>query len=210
MSVSRRKRRGKAKEKSDNVYSIGELARQADVTPRTVRFYVAEGLLPPPVGSGRAATYTAEHLTRLTLIKLLKNEFLPLAEIRGLLTGLNQAEIEDLLAQKRESVPPPRPESAHEYIQTLLQADSAAAESPAMLRQAVARKKARAAAALQAPVRAAEGETTAAPGVEPTVTWGRISLHPDVELNVRHPPTDSRTPARVQQLLEAARRLFNP
>jgi DNA-binding transcriptional MerR regulator len=210
MGVSGRKRQGKAKTKGNDAYSIGELARQADVTPRTVRFYVAEGLLPPPVGSGRAATYTAEHVSRLTLIKLLKDEFLPLAEIRDLLTGLSQAEIEDLLAQKRRPVLPPSSDSAREYIQTLLQADSAAAGSPAMLRQAVARKKARAAAAPQAPVRAAEGGTTAAPGVEPTVTWGRISLHPDVELNVRHPPTDSRTPARVQQLLEAARRLFNP
>jgi DNA-binding transcriptional MerR regulator len=194
------------KREGNNGYAIGELADQAGVTPRTVRFYVAEGLLPPPEGAGRAALYTADHLRRLELIKLLKKEFLPLAQIRDLLAGLSRAEIEDLLAQKRKSAPSPQPESAREYIQVLLQTGAGVKERPAMLRQVVASRKRPAAVPSPPP-----GSKEAAPasGVEPAVTWGRISLHPDVELSVRQSPTDPRTPARVQQLLAVARRLFN-
>ncbi len=197
---------GGTNEKDGDTYTIGELARQADVTPRTIRFYVTEGLLSPPEGAGRAAVYTAGHLIRLELIKLLKEEFLPLAEIRDLLAGLAQAEIEELLTQKRQPTPPAKPESAREYIQTLLQTGPTTADSPATLRQVVAsHQKTR-----LAPVAPEGGEVPSAPAVEPAVTWGRISLHPDVEINVRRPPTDGRTPARVQQLLEVARRLFKP
>ena len=117
-----------SKRQDNNTYTIGELSQQADVTPRTIRFYVAEGLLPPPLGAGRAATYTADHLVRLELIKLLKDEFLPLAEIRDLLAGLTVTEIEELLAQKRRPLPPPRPENAREYIRALLQTDLEAVE----------------------------------------------------------------------------------
>lgn len=196
-----------SKRQDNNTYTIGELSQQADVTPRTIRFYVAEGLLPPPLGAGRAATYTADHLVRLELIKSLKDEFLPLAEIRDLLAGLTVTEIEELLAQKRRPLPSPRPENAREYIRTLLQTDPETADSPVMLRQAVtSHKKARTAPNVSPPAldRVREG----LPGAEPASTWGRISLHPDVELNIRHPPTDPRTPARIQQLLKAARRLF--
>jgi len=195
--------KGRRDAKNGSTFTVGELAAQAGVTSRTVRFYVAQGLLPPPVGAGRAAVYTAEHLIRLKLIRLLKEEFLPLAEIRDLLAGLTQAEIEELLAQKGRPAPPPKPERAQEYIQTLLQTGPEAAGSPAMLRQVVAEhKRAHSGAA------ASGDEGAPVAGAGQAVTWGRILLHPDVELNVRHPPTDARTPARVQQLLQAARRLF--
>ena len=44
------------------VFTIGELAQVADVTTRTVRYYVEQGLIPPPRGGGRAASYGEEHL----------------------------------------------------------------------------------------------------------------------------------------------------
>jgi len=200
--MSRQRKEAKNEGQGSRTYAIGELARRASVTPRTIRFYVAEGLLPPPQGAGRAALYTTAHLRRLELIKLLKEEFLPLAEIRDLLAGLSQAEIADLLAQ-RQKLPPPQPESAREYIQALLQARPGTKERPTTLRQAAASRKPAAAAPSPVPE-----EMQLAPDDRTAITWGRISLHPDVELNVRHPPTDPRTPARVQQLLQAARRLF--
>ncbi len=77
--------------------NIAELARQAGVTPRTVRYYVEQGLLPPP-GRGRIAEYTAEHLKALRLIQRLKEHYLPLDEIRDTLQRLTAQEVEDLLA----------------------------------------------------------------------------------------------------------------
>ena len=38
----------------DDPYSLADLARLADVTPRTVRYYIAQGLLQSPEAAGRA------------------------------------------------------------------------------------------------------------------------------------------------------------
>jgi DNA-binding transcriptional MerR regulator len=61
---------------------IAELARRAGVTPRTIRYYVAEGLLPAPAGRGQRRAYGPEHLDRLEAIRELKAAYLPLHEIR--------------------------------------------------------------------------------------------------------------------------------
>ena len=61
---------------------IAELARRAGVTPRTIRYYVAEGLLPPPGGRGQRRAYGRAHLERLETIRQLKVAYLPLHEIR--------------------------------------------------------------------------------------------------------------------------------
>lgn len=76
--------------------TIAELAEEADVTPRTIRYYVEQGLLPPP-GRGRIAEYTEEHLQLLGLIARLKRHYLPLEEIRDMLQRLSREEIEELL-----------------------------------------------------------------------------------------------------------------
>ena len=43
-------------------YTIGELAERAGVTPRTIRYYTAEGLLPRPDTRGQYARYRADQL----------------------------------------------------------------------------------------------------------------------------------------------------
>jgi DNA-binding transcriptional MerR regulator len=103
-------------------YTIGELAQAAEVTIRTIRYYVAEELLPPPESGGRAATYSDKHIARLNLIKILKDEFLPLHEIRALLSGLDDQAVAELLQEKQThpAPPSPAPNSAKAYLQTLL------------------------------------------------------------------------------------------
>ena len=61
--------------------TIQELADRAEVTTRTIRYYVEQGVLPPPE-RGRPAEYTEEHVARLALVKRLKEQYLPLEEIR--------------------------------------------------------------------------------------------------------------------------------
>ena len=68
-------------------YSIGELAEEAGVSTRTIRYYVSEGLLPPPVGAGPNSRYTDAHLRQLGIIGRLKEQYLPLREIRRRLIG---------------------------------------------------------------------------------------------------------------------------
>ena len=50
-------------------YSIGELAAQAEVSRRAVRYYIQRGLLPSPHGAGRGSYYDEAHLTRLLELK---------------------------------------------------------------------------------------------------------------------------------------------
>jgi DNA-binding transcriptional MerR regulator len=59
--------------------SIDQLATLGGVTRRTVRFYVQKGLLPGPIGAGRGATYTADHLQRLIRIRDLQAAGVPLS-----------------------------------------------------------------------------------------------------------------------------------
>ncbi len=80
-------------------YSLKELCSAANVTERTVRFYIKEGLLPPPEGSGPFSRYGPEHRLRLLLIRRLKAEFLPLSEIKSLLDSQPLAELQKLAQQ---------------------------------------------------------------------------------------------------------------
>ncbi len=62
-------------------YSISELAREFDVTPRAIRFYEAEGLL-SPTRQGQRRIYTLRDRTRLKLTLRGKRLGLSLSEIR--------------------------------------------------------------------------------------------------------------------------------
>jgi len=70
---------------SDALYAIGELADLGGISRRTVRYYVQEGLLPPPRGLGRGNHYGREHLDRLLQVKALQEAGRSLDEIRQLL-----------------------------------------------------------------------------------------------------------------------------
>jgi DNA-binding transcriptional MerR regulator len=86
-------------ERQETRYGLAELAEAAGVSIRTVRYYIAEGLLPPPEGAGPRSAYTPGHLDRLRLIGRLKDAYLPLREIRRRLDGLDGAAVRDLLSR---------------------------------------------------------------------------------------------------------------
>ena len=67
--------------------TLAELSEESGVPARTIRFYIARGLLDGPVKAGRGAVYTAEHLARLEKIKALQAEGRMLAEIAHALNG---------------------------------------------------------------------------------------------------------------------------
>ena len=70
------------KERSE--YSIGDLAREFDVTPRAIRFYEDQGLLAPR-REGQRRVYTPRDRTRLKLTLRGKRLGLTLSEIRELI-----------------------------------------------------------------------------------------------------------------------------
>ena len=59
---------------------LAELAEKAGLPGRTIRFYIARGLLPGPLKAGRGAAYGQEHLDRLREI-LTRGAFNPLRGI---------------------------------------------------------------------------------------------------------------------------------
>jgi hypothetical protein len=63
-------------------YAIGDLARLGGVSRRTVRYYVQEGLIPPPLGVGRGNHYGPEHLEQLLRVKAMQEAGRTLDEIR--------------------------------------------------------------------------------------------------------------------------------
>jgi DNA-binding transcriptional MerR regulator len=65
-------------------YSIGDLSREFDVTPRAIRFYESEGLLSPQ-RDGQRRIYSPRDRTRLKLTLRGKRLGLTLSEIRELI-----------------------------------------------------------------------------------------------------------------------------
>jgi DNA-binding transcriptional MerR regulator len=74
-------------------YTMQDLERESGLTARTIRYYIAEGLLQPAYGRGPTAVYDADHLLRLRYIQRLKDERLPLNEIKEQLNALTSDDI---------------------------------------------------------------------------------------------------------------------
>jgi DNA-binding transcriptional MerR regulator len=77
-------------------YTITELAREFDITPRAIRFYEDQGLLSPSRegAGGRTRVYGARDRTRLKLTLRGKRLGLSLAEIKDLIGMYNSTEDE--------------------------------------------------------------------------------------------------------------------
>jgi len=67
--------------------TLAEIAETSGLPARTVRFYIARGLLSGPAKGGRIAEYTAEHVVRLQRIQRLQADGHTLSEIGRILSG---------------------------------------------------------------------------------------------------------------------------
>ena len=72
---------------SNDRLSLAELSEQTGIPRRTIRFYIARGLLDGPVKAGRHSAYEARHRERLQRIRELQAKGLTLAEIGRELAG---------------------------------------------------------------------------------------------------------------------------
>ncbi|HEU5433466.1 MAG TPA: MerR family transcriptional regulator, partial [Thermomicrobiales bacterium] len=81
-------------------FSLAELTEAAGVSVRTVRYYISEGLLPPPVGSGPKSYYTRSHFDRLRAIGRMRANYLPLREIRRRLGAMSDQQIRALATEE--------------------------------------------------------------------------------------------------------------
>lgn len=170
----------------DDRYSLTELADLARVTPRTIRYYLAQGLLPATSQSGPRTTYDAGHLARLRLIRRLQGEHLPLAEIRHRLEDLGDDEVRELAGLEP---PAPPADSALDYVRSVL-------GGPAPL------------AAAAPLIEPSPTESAPAPsGQMERSQWERVVLSPDVELHIRRPLVRAQN-KQVDRLVTIARELL--
>ena len=188
-------------------YTLPEFAKLSGVTPRTIRYYISEGLLPSP-GAGPQARYTDEHLDRVRLIRELQRNHLPLAEIRTQLHRVSHDEVRNLLHSRRR--PAQSGTSALDYIRSVLGGASPRPAPPAGPVPAPAsvrehEPRAYLASAGAPPASFTEPPTTQ---LQPDRShWERVALDPDIELHIRRPLTRRQNRA-VSRIIGAAREIL--
>lgn len=174
--------------------TIEELAERVGVPVRTIRFYITEQLLPSPEGRGRSASYGREHLLRLSLIRRLVEQRVPLAEIRARLAGLSLGDLEALLAEEERRArglqQVAEDASPKEYISALLRRAQGAhrpSAQPALPTNSAPFAKLEDRQSTPLPTDAqsppAAGRVTVAS--DRAQSWQRWELAPGVELHVR-------------------------
>jgi DNA-binding transcriptional MerR regulator len=177
---------------------ISELAEAAGVSVRTVRYYIAEGLLPPPAGA--RSHYTREHLDRLRLIGQLKEAYLPLREIRRHLTAMDHKQVQQVSEPDRHEgvimeeparyVPqaPPPAQSGFIHGQEDLRPPDPKPDAPGSaaeyIRRLLADPRRRQGGPPRQPTRQAPAPATPEPAPD-AVAWRRIALADGAELLVR-------------------------
>ena len=104
---------------TDGPYSISDLARLTGLSVRTIRYYLAQGLIPASGESGPGAHYGEGHLGRLRLVRRLQQRHLPLAEIRAQLAALTDEQVTALAGTGGAAEPDPET-SALDYVRSVL------------------------------------------------------------------------------------------
>ncbi len=191
-------------------YDLNELADAAGVTTRTIRYYVAQGLLPSPTTRGPGTRYDQGHLDRLQLIRRLQRQHLPLAEIRRQLEALDDAGVREVL---RSAPEPPKHSTALAYVRGLLSKEVDLEPAPQPSPPSAASKLAeslplfgKSEGALAHPQQL-HPSPLPPPRPPRRSTWDRVALSPDVELHVRRPLTREQN-RQVEQLMDAVRHIF--
>jgi len=71
--------------------NLAVLSERSGVPGRTIRLYIAQGLLPGPLRAGRNAAYGAAHLETLARIKAFQSKGLTLSQVRHALMEAGDA-----------------------------------------------------------------------------------------------------------------------
>lgn len=196
---------------SPDDYLINELAKQAGVSVRTIRYYIDEGLLPPPETKGRYASFGEEYLDLLELIRRLKEAFLPLKEIRERVAGLTHEQVRALLAELDQEG-----KEAEKYLPSI-QANIMPFMQDDYVKESLpkATKKTKELSSALDYVNqvlntqdASNKYQQPSRGVRQGETWQRIRIAPGVELHVRI-SNDPLLSERIRDLTDYARDIFS-
>ena len=158
---------------------------------RTIRFYLAEGLIQAPEEKqGTASVFGYLNLLQLLTVKKLQAEHLPIRKIRELVDGKSEEELETLLGVSGASRKKSRESDAKDYLESLL-----APAAPRFTAAARPRQQ-------HAPDVDMAGETT-------EQSWQRVEIEPGLELHIRSDYTPPTTSAKSKSLAERIRSLIS-
>jgi DNA-binding transcriptional MerR regulator len=209
---------------TDTPYSIADLARLTGVNVRTIRYYLAQGLIPGSGESGPGAHYGEGHLDRLRLTRQLQEQHQPLAEIRRRLAEMTDEEVGAVLAIPREPAQVAEG-SALDYVRAVLGKPgtttpippaapaSMRMPAPAPARAALLRTAGyeptgiTAKTSIPASAPAAATDAATEPPAPERSQWERLSLGPNVELHIRR-PLSRLEQRRVERLITIARQVL--
>ena len=192
--------------------TLAELATASGLEPRTIRSWIAQGLLPPPKNRGPSARYPAETLQRLLAIVAMREVLgMSLADIRLDLLAATPEKVAAMAARFASVPPKPNrpagdPRDALDYLDALggkpadrfqvrasraptapvaLGVDMASMEEPALFQVEAPTPQPR--TGLGALERALGGPRPNLQRRSRTEEWLRIPITPDLELSARGP-----------------------
>jgi len=133
---------------SDDLLTLAELSERSGVEIRTLRSWMAQGVVPGAENVGRNARYAPDALTRARAARALREIYgLSLSEIRQDLLTADSTRINAYAAMvggsgaglaEAEAAPPPQAASAADYLRTLRRSGAFGAGAPPMQARAVA------------------------------------------------------------------------
>ncbi len=168
---------------------------------RTVRYYLAEGLLAPAEEKqGTASVFGYLHLLQLLAVKTLQAQHLPIRKIRELVEERSERELERLLGVDAKATDK---NAALSYLETLLTQTRPASMPPKAASLAMSTPP-RNAPAHAAPPAAASQQTIG--------TWERVELEPGLELHIHsayQPPSAAKGIRRLAVAVLRAVESFN-
>lgn len=194
---------------------IHELAERAGISVRTIRYYIDEGLLPQPTYQGKYSYYNQNFLDRLELIRRLKESYLPLREIREIMSSLTDDQVRMRLKELPQSNPKfsieeklPQPSAkpgakALDYIDRVMDTQTKYRMKGTLDQPQPIYSNHREISPI---INSISSERS--PLIDEDEIWHRISLAPGVELHLRR-PFDPDTESRIQQLMIFAKRIFH-
>jgi DNA-binding transcriptional MerR regulator len=164
---------------------------------RTLRYYLAEGLLSPASDKqGTASVFGYVHLLQLLVVKKLQSEHLPIRKIKELVDGRTERELERLLGLDAKAG---AKNEALSYLEKLLTRSTSPAASASAPRN---QNFASPADALTRPSPNIATQRHAAPSSP--ATWERVEIEPGLELHVRGdyaPPAETKGVRRLTRLI---------
>jgi DNA-binding transcriptional MerR regulator len=167
---------------------------------RTLRYYLAEGLLSPAAEKqGTASVFGYVHLLQLLVVKKLQSEHLPIRKIKELVDGRTERELERLLGLDTKAG---AKNEALSYLEKLLTRSTspAAATTPSSAPRNQNFAGPAASSSRPAPNLATERQATPSS----PASWSRVEIEPGLELHVRGdyaPPAETKGVRHLTRLI---------